>query len=107
MTVYVITDKDGNDNTIVADETFVKEAYPSSDGWSYKLYVEPEKSDEMKEGEKKMEARVWRDQELAETDNIAQTPDFPNRDKYLTYRQALRDWPSTADFPDKKPTLGS
>ena len=52
-------------------------------------------------------AREWRNGELANTDNIAQTPDFPNRDKYLTYRQALRDWPSTADFPDKKPTLGS
>ena len=76
MTAYVITDKDGNDNTIVADETFVKQAYPSSNGWSYKLYVEPEKSDEMKEGEKKMEARVWRDKELAETDAIAQTPDY-------------------------------
>ena len=50
-------------------------------------------------------ARIWRDEELAATDNISQTPDFPNRDKYLTYRQALRDWPSTADFPAKKPAL--
>ena len=37
----------------------------------------------------------------------AQTPDWPNRDNILTYRTALRDWPSTSDFPDTRPTLGS
>ena len=52
-----------------------------------------------------VKAKNWRDEELEATDNIAQTPDFPNRDKYLTYRQKLRDWPSTADFPAKKPVL--
>ena len=49
--------------------------------------------------------REWRDSELKSTDYISQTPDFPNRDKYLTYRQKLRDWPSTTDFPAKKPVL--
>ena len=51
--------------------------------------------------------REWRDRELAETDLAAQTPDYPNRDAYLTYRTELRDWPSTGDFPATKPTLGS
>jgi len=46
----------------------------------------------------------WRNLELARTDNIAQTPDYPNRDAWITYRQELRDWPSTADFPNTKPT---
>ena len=50
-------------------------------------------------------AREWRNVELMKTDNIAQIPDWPNRDKYLTYRTKLRDWPSTSDFPDTKPTL--
>ena len=50
--------------------------------------------------------RMWRDRELDTTDRSAQTPDWPNRDNILTYRQALRDWPSTSDFPDTKPTLG-
>ena len=59
---------------------------------------------------------IWRDEELAATDNIAQTPDFPNRDKYLTYRQALRDMPSNADpildstwpkYPDRWATRNS
>ena len=50
-------------------------------------------------------AREWRNLELMKTDNIAQIPDWPDRDKYLAYRVKLRDWPSTADFPKTKPTL--
>jgi len=50
------------------------------------------------------QAREWRDDELRFTDIIAQTPDYPNRDTWLAYRQELRDWPSTADFPETKPT---
>ena len=53
-----------------------------------------------------VEARQWRDAELDVTDKAAQTPDWPNRDNILTYRAALRDWPSTADFPDTRPALG-
>ena len=52
-------------------------------------------------------ARLWRDMELIDSDKASQTPDFPNRDNILIYRAALRAWPSTADFPDTKPTLGS
>ena len=50
------------------------------------------------------EARSWRDSELSSTDNVAQTPDYPNRDALLTYRQELRDWPSTDAFTNSKPT---
>ena len=50
-------------------------------------------------------AREWRNLELMNTDHIAQIPDWPDRDKYLAYRVKLRDWPSTSDFPDTKPTL--
>ena len=52
-------------------------------------------------------ARSWRDKELRESDWIVPTTDHPQNAAYITYRKALRDWPSTADFPDKKPTLGS
>ena len=52
-------------------------------------------------------ARVWRDMELIATDTASQTPDWPNRDNIITYRAALRNWPSTSDFPDTKPVLGS
>ena len=49
--------------------------------------------------------KAWRDEELMKTDHVATITDFPNRDNILVYRQALRDWPSTSDFPDTKPTL--
>ncbi len=52
-------------------------------------------------------AREWRNSELVNTDMISQIPDWPDRDKYITYRTKLRDWPSTSDFPDTKPELGS
>jgi len=50
-------------------------------------------------------AREWRNVELMNTDQMASIPDWPDRDKYLAYRTKLRDWPSTSDFPDTKPTL--
>ena len=53
------------------------------------------------------DARAWRDSELQATDGIPAITDHPQRAAYLTYRTALRDWPSTADFPATKPTLGS
>ena len=53
------------------------------------------------------DARAWRDSELQATDGIPAITDHPERSAYLTYRTALRDWPSTADFPATKPVLGS
>ena len=51
--------------------------------------------------------REWRDTELYRTDLLMLLPDHPDKDKFVAYRQALRDWPSTSDFPNKKPTIGS
>ena len=51
------------------------------------------------------DARLWRDSELQTTDGIPAITDHPERSAYLTYRTALRDWPSTSDFPATKPTL--
>lgn len=48
-------------------------------------------------------AREWRDGELYATDWIVPVTDHPDREDYLLYRQALRDWPSTPSFPDTKP----
>jgi len=57
--------------------------------------------------EKKEEARAWRNNELQSTDLISLITDHPDHAKYKTYRQKLRDWPSTSDFPDTMPELGS
>lgn len=50
--------------------------------------------------------RQWRDAELKDTDWIVPLSDHPQRAAYMTFRTALRDWPSTSDFPDTRPELG-
>jgi hypothetical protein len=50
-------------------------------------------------------ARQWRDSELFATDYVVPLSDFPERPSYMTYREELRNWPSTPAFPDTKPTL--
>jgi len=51
-------------------------------------------------------ARQWRDEELKKSDWVVAVTDHPERAAYITYRAALRSWPSTSDFPATKPTLG-
>ena len=51
------------------------------------------------------DARQWRDGELTRTDIAATVSDYPNAEAILAYRQALRDWPSTSDFPDTRPEV--
>ena len=50
-------------------------------------------------------AKLWRNEELSNTDYIVPLTDHPDHAATLAYRAALRDWPSTSDFPDTKPTL--
>ena len=47
----------------------------------------------------------WRNIELEKTDSRSAVSDDPQHDAIIVYRQALRDWPSTSEFPDTKPTL--
>ena len=54
-----------------------------------------------------LEARAWRDFELMSSDHIVMIPDHAELALYKAYRSALRDWPSTSDFPGTKPVLGS
>ena len=100
MTIYRIKDADGNVTNagIQADETFMAANFDY-----YEVVVAPTSPTLTAE----QEGRMWRDEELIMTDTASQTPDWPNRDNIIIYRAALRAWPSTADFPDTKPTLGS
>jgi hypothetical protein len=50
------------------------------------------------------EARSWRDNEIQSTDFIVPLTDHPDHAATITYRQELRDWPSTDAFQDTKPT---
>ena len=96
---YTIKDADGNvTNHIKADAEFVEANFEH-----YELFVEPtvEAPTAAETG------RRWRDGELSSSDFIVPLSDHPQRAAYMTYRTALRNWPSTEDFPATRPTLGS
>ena len=73
----------------------VGDLYDETNGWSH-----PTKTTEEIENE----AREWRDSELQATDFIVPLTDYPNHAAWLTYRQELRDWTTTENFPNTKPT---
>ena len=95
---WTINDADGNitNPCIKGEESWVKANFD---------YVEAFVEPTIPEPTAEEEARMWRYMELLSTDKAAQTPDWPNRSNILAYRTALRDWPSTSDFPATKPTL--
>ena len=98
--LWTIKDVDGNvtNTCIKASEEFVAANFDH-----YEAYVAPTATP-LTDAE---EARMWRDMELERTDYIVPLTDHPQHAAYITYRAALRAWPSTSDFPDTKPTLGS
>jgi hypothetical protein len=67
-------------------------------GWSYDglNFIKPIETSE--------QLKMWRDNELQSTDYIVPLTDHPDHAATITYRQELRDWPSTDAFPDTKPT---
>ena len=65
-------------------------------GWQQQCYIPPDL---------RALAVAWRDSELYVTDWIVQITDHPKHSDYLTYRQALRDWPASASFPTVRPVL--
>ncbi len=93
--------KDGVENEIIADLDWAKSAYPDH---TCEL-VDQALSENQIKGLKEQEAREWRNEELLRTDTLSLLTDHPDYSKMADYRKALRDWPSTSDFPDTKPTL--
>ena len=96
--------KDGVSNTITGSMAFAQQAYPTSEGYSHEDVTVVPTSEELK-AESKVEAREWRDSELHRTDTLFLLTDFPKKTELAAYRTKLRDWPSTSDFPDTRPTL--
>ena len=94
-----LTDSSRNQNPINNDLI----EYTYSDGLVIKKhYIET--TEESINNSNLIQAKNWRDLELARTDFIVPLTDFPNHAAWLTYRQELRDWTTTSDFPDTKPT---
>ncbi len=106
MSAYLIKESDGTviNPAAKGDLEFFKKIY--ADKIIEKVEPPTLSSKDIAE-QKQQEARSWRNAELDRTDTLYLVDDYPDKDKLKTYRQELRDWPSTADFPDKKPTLGS
>ena len=98
--------KDGVSRNIIGEMDFAQETFPTSDGYSHEV-VNNTPSEEILLAKKVHEGRMWRDSELLGTDPLSLLTDYPNASALTTYRQELRDWPSTDDFPDTQPTLGS
>ena len=93
---YFVKNKDGEIiNTIIATPEFMAE--------KYKFFEECPARPKIAQLHKN--ARAWRDNELANTDWVVAATDHPDYDLYITYRQALRDWPATESFPDERPVL--
>lgn len=98
--------KDGLvDNIVVADDDYAASQgwtplpHGVGPGWEYKdgQFIAPVRPT----AELAADARLLRDQLLASTD-WTQMPDVPQatKDKWASYRQALRDVPQQAGFPD-------
>lgn len=99
MALYIIkNESDEEVNRILATQEFVEANYAGR-------YEEVIPARSLVPAESA--ARTWRNEELEATDYIVPLTDHPQRSAYMTYRTALRDWPSTEDFPDTRPTLGS
>jgi len=76
-------------NRIISNETFVSENFE---------HYELERSLIDEEMEKQ-----WRNKQLSESDNLMLLSDYPYKAELEQYRQTLRDWPNTEDFPENRP----
>ena len=95
---YIIKDADGNitNPCIKASAEFMEANFEHYEEWPVPVI----------EAQPELEARQWRNGELSSSDFIVPLSDHPQRAAYMTYRTALRNWPSTDAFPATKPTLG-
>ena len=99
MARFEILSENGEvENTIVASLSFVEANYTN--------FREVEEPTKWPVKTKEEEEREWRDSELTRTDSLMLLSDYPYKEQLTVYRQALRDWPATTDFPDTRPTLG-
>lgn len=84
------------ENIIVASFSFVEENYTN-----FREVEEPVREPVKTKEEEEIE---WRNSELARTDVLMAASDYPYKEQLTVYRQELRDWPSTEDFPETRPT---
>jgi len=100
MSIIKVT-KDGVSNNIVGSLEFAKKAFPDS---TCEVVPDSSSAEEIK-AQLEIQERSWRNAELERTDTLSLLTDFPKKTELAAYRTKLRDWPSTSDFPDTRPTL--
>ncbi len=96
--------KDGESQTIVSSLEVAQELFPASDGYTHEV-VDDSMPARHQKAQKEIEGRAWRDNDLLRTDLFVLLPDHPDKDRFIEYRQKLRDWPSTSNFPDTVPKI--
>lgn len=106
MSIIKLT-KDGTSTQIIADLQWAKTNYPDHTCEDLTVYPTKEEILAAEKEAEKTEARQWRNDELERTDSLSLLSDHPQKTQITAYRVALRDWPSTSDFPDTPPTMGS
>ena len=103
MFTYIIRNSNEDPlREIVADELFfvstpLTAIHPDATSYVRKIFANPDITDEYV-------ATVWRNEELNNTDWIEAIPKHSFYSSIISYRQTLRDWPSTTDFPSVRPT---
>jgi hypothetical protein len=103
----VVEVKQVNSNYVLQDEEFiVDEGVPEYLGKVYNAETKTFSEYVFTKEEVEQVEIQWRNSELVRTDSLMPLSDYPYKEKLTAYRQALRDWPSTPDFPDTRPTLG-
>ena len=97
MARFEILNESGEvENIIVASLSFVEDNYTT-----FREIEEPITGPVVTKQEEEIK---WRDSELLRTDSLMLLSDYPYKDELTIYRQALRDWPSTEDFPETRPS---
>ena len=103
MANFKIKDADGNViNNIIADLAFVEANFEHYEE-DVPEVVEP--TEEELQAQQDSEARMWRNSELDRTDKFMSVSDYPYKEAMVAYRQELRDWTDSEDFPIVRPTL--
>jgi hypothetical protein len=103
----IVSVKQVKPNYILEENNFLVEEYdPDYLGKVYDPITKTVSEYIFSPEEQAEKAISWRDSELFRTDSLMLLPDYPYKDQLTAYRQALRDWPATTDFPDTRPTLG-
>ena len=100
MPQFKVTYADGTVKTHLATLERVQE-YVKHGG----SYEEENSEIVLSENKIKEQARSWRNSALRAPDKFVSVTDHPDHTAIISFRQKLRSWPDTEDFPDKRPVL--